>query len=192
MAYGEAARQVFGDVVVTKFAAAAASDTQQFLASSDYLAAAFSAAHFVRLTGRKDWTAEDEQRMAADLTEEAKLGLQAGHDAGAAGRAASLQMLTGESPWTEEEMERLRKALGEVPAESHAYASVAVADQMADYLILGGPLFWSADEFHEMRTAVIVDFEHCVRQGADVLAADRLAIFDVLEAGLEALTTAPG
>ena len=189
MAYGEAARQVFGAAVVTKYASAAASDAQHYVTSNDFLAAAFSAAHFVRLTGSKDWSDEDQERMSTQLIEEVRLGLQSGHDAGAASRAASLQMLTGDSPWTEEEMERLRKALSDIPAQSHVYASVSVADQMADYLLLGGPLFWSADEFHEMRTAVIVDFEHCVSRGADVLAADRLAIFDVLEAALETLIT---
>src|SRR2546423_10400278 len=55
MAYGEAARQVFGDEIVTKFASAAASDANHHLTSMDFLAAAFSAAHFVRLTGQTAW-----------------------------------------------------------------------------------------------------------------------------------------
>jgi hypothetical protein len=40
-----------------------------------------------------------------------------------------------------------------------------------------------------MRTAVITDFGACVERKEEILAADRLAIFDVLEANLEAART---
>jgi hypothetical protein len=184
--FGAAARQVFGDETVSKFASAAASDANRRLALMDFLAAAFSAAHFVRLTGGPNWTSDKQERMAAELREEVRSALEAGNDVNAGRRAASHRMLTDESPWTEAEMERLRAALRELPGQTHVYKSVAVADQMADYLLLGGPVFWSEDEFHEMRTAVITDFAACVEKGEDILAADRLAVFDVIEANLEA------
>jgi hypothetical protein len=184
--FGEGARQVFGNETVSKFASAAASDANRHLALMDFLAAAFSAAHFVRLTGGPNWSSEKQERMAVELRGAVRSELEAGHDASAGLRAASHQMLTGENPWTDEELERLRVALRDLPGETHVYNLVSVADQIADYLLLGGPIFWTEGEFHEMRTAVIADFQKCVEGGQDILAADRLAIFDVIEANLEA------
>ncbi len=187
---GEAVRQVFGDEVVGKYASAAVAEAMRHIQANDFLAAAFSAAHAVRLTARTAWTDGDQERMAAELANEVALGLQAGHDTEAAERAASLQMLTGEAPWSDEEAERMRTAVGQVSGSRHIYASVSVADRLADYLVLGGQMFWTEEEFREMRTAVINDYEACLERGDEVLAADRLAIFDVIESSFEAETRA--
>ncbi len=188
MTFGAAARQVFGDAIVNKFASAAAADANRHLVSMDFLAAAFSAAHFVRLMGQTAWSSEDQERMLSGLVTEVRLALGAGHDEVAASRAASHQMLTTENPWTWEETEGARKALSSIPDENDPYVSVVVAAQIADYLLLGGPIFWSETEFHDMRSALIADFEDTSGRGDDVLAANRLAIFDVLEASLETFT----
>src|SRR5690349_7643246 len=114
MAYGMAAREIFGDEVVSKYAAVAASNANRHLASGDLLAAAFSAAHFVRLTGRQSWAEADQERMANELRESVGLQAQAGDGVTASARAASYHMLTEELPWSEEELEGLRKNLAEV------------------------------------------------------------------------------
>ena len=189
MPYGMAVRGVFGDEIVSKFASAAAADANHHLASMDFLGAAFSAAHFVRLTGRQSWAEEDQERMSGELRQGVTLHLQADDAAGAASRAALLQMLTEETPWTGSELEDLRKALQDLPGQTHVFTSMVVAEQISHYLLLGGPILWTEDEFHEMRTAVISDFEACVQRGDDALAAARLATFDVLEANLEAART---
>jgi hypothetical protein len=189
MPYGMAVRGIFGDEVVSKFASVAAANTNHHLASSDFLGAAFSAAHFVRLTGRQSWADDDQERMSGELKQSVTSQQQANDSAGAASRAASYQMLTGEIPWTESETEEMRSALKILPGERHVFSSVSVAERLAHYLLIGGPIFWTEDEFHEMRKAVITDFEACVQRGDEALAADRLAIFDVIEGNLEASHT---
>ena len=189
MPYGIAARAIFGDDVVSKFAAVAAADANHHLASRDFLGAAFSAAHFVRLTGRQSWAEEDHTRMSGELQQSVTLLRQADDAAGAASRAATYQMLTGENPWSESETEGLRDALKALPGQRHVFSSMSVAEHLAQYLLLGGPIFWTEDEFHEMRKAAIMDFEACVQRGDEALAADRLAIIDVIEANLEASNT---
>lgn len=186
---GEAARQVFGVEAVNRCAAAAEADATRRIAASDVLAATFSAAHSVRLTGRTTWTGGEQQRMASELADETRRQLDAGRDTQAAERAALLQMLSGQFPWTEEEASRLRNALSHLAGTESVYHSVSVADQVADFLLLSGQPFWSEDEFREMRKAVIADFEDCLARGDEVLAADRLVIFDVLESSYEALAS---
>ncbi len=186
MASGDAARQVFGEEVLRKYTSAAADDVTHHLSADDVLAATYSAAHYNRLTGKPSWTAVEHERMVSELKDEVQLGLDAGHDAEAAERAAAYEMLTGEAPWPDDQLERMRAALRNAPNGRNVYASVGTADQLADYVLLGGEPFWDEDEFHEMRTAVIADFKACVEAGDDVLAADRLAVFDVLEASFEA------
>jgi hypothetical protein len=186
MAYGMAAREIVGNEIVSKFALAAAANSKHYRALGDFLGAAFSAAHVVRLTGRQSWADDDQERMAKELQQSVTLHLQANDGIGAVTQAASYQMLTGERPWTEAEMEPLKKALEDVPGLRHVFRSVVVAEKLAHHLLLGGPSFWTEEEFHEMRTAVITDFEACAQRGEDALAADRLAILDVLEANFEA------
>jgi len=185
-----AARGIFGDDVVSKFASVAAANANHLLASGDLLGAAFSAAHFVRLTSRRSWPDEDQERMSQELRQSVTLNLQAGDAVAAAARAASYQMLTDETPGNDPDMEGLRKPLTDLPGQRHIFNSLAVAEQLSHYLLLGGPIFWTEGEFHEMRTAVITDFEACVQRGEEALAAARLATFDVLEANLEAGHTA--
>jgi len=127
--------------------------------------------------------------MANELRESVGLQAQAGDGVTASARAASYHMLTEELPWSEEELEGLRKNLAEVPDQSHPYNSMVVAERLAHYLLLGGTIFWTVEEFHEMRTAVITDFGACVERKEEILVADRLATFDVLEANLEAART---
>jgi hypothetical protein len=99
--------------------------------------------------------------------------------------AACHTMLTGLSPWSEPEMERLRVALADLPSGLEPYSSIAEADQLADFLLLDGAPFWSTEEFQDLRRATIVDFEHCVERSDGVLAADRLAVFDVIQEAIE-------
>ncbi len=186
---GDAARQVFVAEVVNAGGAAAAADAVRRIGANDFLAAAFSAAHSVRLTARTAWTSSDQERMVAELSDEVALALRAEHDASAAKRAALLVVLSGQFPGSEEEVGRLRKALSTMVGTGQVYRSVSVADQVADYLLLGGQPFWSEDEFRDMRAAVIADFEDCMSRGDHVLAADRLAIFDVLESSYDAPTS---
>ena len=122
MPYGMAARGIFGDEVVGKFAAVAAANANHHLASRDLLGAAFSAAHFVRLSGRRSWSDEDQERMSQELRQSVTLNLQAGDAVSAAARAASYQMLTDEAPPVgEAEIEELRKSITALPGQRHGH-----------------------------------------------------------------------
>jgi hypothetical protein len=186
MAKGEAAKQLFGEEVVTKMGAAAAADAAKHIAAGDFLTAAYSASHAVRLAGEQPWGDEAQQSMASALRSEIVEDLTLNRDASAASRAATYEMLTGEVPWTAAEVARMHEALSAVPERPAAYSELAVVDQMADFLVLGGVAFWKEDEFQEMRRAAIVDFQHRMEAGEEALAADRVAFIDVLQAAHEA------
>jgi hypothetical protein len=190
MAKGEAAKQLFGEDVVTKMAAAAATDAAKHIAAGDYLTAAYSASHHVRLAGERPWGEGAQNNMMAMLRSEIVEDLTLNRDASAASRAATYEMLTSEIPWTAEEVLRMHEALSAVPERPDAYSELSVVDQMADFLVLGGRPFWKEDEFHEMRRAAIVDFQHQIEAGEEALAADRVAFIDVLQAAHEASLTA--
>jgi hypothetical protein len=187
MAYGEPARQLFGSELVDRLAAAAASDASQHITQGEYLAASFSAAHHVRLTGERPWGDDAQQLMADQLKVEIDDDLKGARDDSAASRAATYQMLTGAVPWQGEELERMYRALKDVPETPGAYGELVIVDQVADYLVLGGEVFWTEDEYQEMRRAAIVDFQHRMDAKEEALAADRLAFIDVLQQGIEAL-----
>jgi hypothetical protein len=190
MAHGEPARQLFGAELVARLAAAAAKDASEHITAGQYLTAAFSAAHHVRLSGERPWGDDSQQLMAAQLQTEIEQDLSEKHDASAASRAATYQMLTDTVPWGPAEVERMYAALKVIPETPGAYANLVIVDQMADYLILGGEPFWTEDEYQEMRRTAIVDFQHQMDAKKEALAADRLAFIDVLQQGIEALAKA--
>lgn len=184
MANGDSAAEVFGREVVDRYGSAAGEDARYHIGRGDFGAAGYSAAHAVRL-GRRDWTDVEQTHIADHLRAEVEKLLGVSHDAEAAPLAACHAMLTGLAPWSDSELERLRQALSDLPSGLEPYSSVAEADKLADYLLLGGAPFWSVEEFQDLRRATIVDFEHCVERNDGVLAADRLAIFDVIEEAIE-------
>ncbi len=190
MPHGEPARQLFGAELVTRLAAAAAMDASKHIAAGEFLTASFSAAHHVRLTGERPWDDQAQQQMADALRAEVEDELRAGRDASAGSRAATYQMLTSSVPWAGAELKRMLTALKTMPETPGAYEQLVVVDQIADYLVLGGEVFWTEDEFQDMRRTAIVDFQHCMDNNEDALAADRLAFIDVLQEGIEAMARA--
>src|SRR5581483_311354 len=157
MAHGEPSRQLFGSELVNRLAAAAAADAQDHISKGEYLTAAFSAAHHVRLTGEHPWGDDAQAQMAQLLQAEIQDDLRADNDDSAASRAATYQMLTDTVPWASDELDRMFTALKDIPETPGAYAELGIVDQIADYLVLGGEVFWTEDEYQEMRRTAIVD-----------------------------------
>src|SRR4051812_162784 len=118
---GEAVRQIFGDDMVGKVAQAAARDAAEHISAGEFVAAAFSASHFVRLMNERPWGEEAQTSMAGGLKSEIEDDLREARDAVAASRAATYQMLTGESPWSGEKLQRMLDALSPVPESPGAY-----------------------------------------------------------------------
>lgn len=190
MAHGEPARQLFGTELVARLAAAAAQDAAEHIGTGEYVAASFSAAHHVRLTGERPWGDEAQEQMASLLHAEIEEDLREDRDESAASRAATYQMLTDTVPWSAGEIERMHTVLKQIPETPGAYGELVIVDQMADYLVLGGEVFWTEDEYQEMRRTAIVDFQHRMDANEEALAADRLAFIDVLQEGIEAMARA--
>jgi len=173
----------FGDRTVDKYARSAAADVRQQLEAGRYLRASFSAAHYVVLSGKTAWSAEEQERMSAALREETQLRLDADDEATAAWRAAYDRMLTGEQIWPEATLFRLRNAVVPGKVQADTGRRLLVAGEAADYLLLGGFPFWDQLELEQMLAAITEDFNVCARRGDDVMAADRLVVYKLLAEG---------
>src|SRR5688572_20180638 len=108
MAFGDSAKHVFGAELVWRFAAIASDDALRHMVSGDYLSGAFSAAHAVRLSGRKAWSLSDEEQMATALGDGIRRALRGDREVAAGSYAAFYLMLTEEKPWTEDELATMR------------------------------------------------------------------------------------
>jgi hypothetical protein len=142
------------------------------------------------LTGERPWGDAAQEEMVTQLHAEIEDDLRESRDDSAASRAATYQMLTDTVPWSGDELERMFAALKDIPPTPGAYGELVIVDQVADYLVLGGEVFWTEDEYQEMRRAAIVDFQHRMDANEEALAADRLAFIDILQQGIEALARA--
>lgn len=176
----DALEQEFGTGVVGRYAAVAAEDARQRLAARHYLRAAFSAAHYVVLTGDRAWSDEDHERMAGALLEDVSAGLHARDDLIAAWRAAYYVMLTRQRPWPPAELERLARTVETTLRGTGEWDSVSFAGRAADFFLLGGEPFWGKEELPRMLATVRQDFGLAITNRDEVMAADRLALYRVL------------
>jgi hypothetical protein len=175
---------LFGDANLKTLALATSEDAKAHLAAGRPLRAAFSAAHFVHLTGQRTWSQDEHQLMGEALLDEVRSRLKAGDDTTAAWRAGYLRMLTGAMPWGDSDLGRLTRAV--TPRrELRPWGKVWFAGQAADYYLLSGETFWNRDELSLMLKTVRDDFAVRLRSGDKLMAADRVVLYIVLGSSME-------
>lgn len=173
--------ELFGEGTLKTLAIATAEDVKAHLAAGRPLRAAFSAAHCVNLAPKPPWARSDHDLMASVLREEVEDRLRSLDDVTAAWRAAYLRMLTGEDSWTDAERARMLRAMAP-PASLRPWKRVWFAAQAADYLLLGGSPYWSANELDQMLQAVRDEFVLRIRNADKLMAAERVVLYKVLAA----------
>ena len=171
--------ELFGEANLKTLALATSEDARAHLEEGRPLRAAFSAAHFVKLTGRRAWTIEQHQELAGALYDEVMGRLKAGDDTAAAWRAGYLRLLTGDLPWSDSNLSRLIRAVTP-KRDLRPWKRVWFAGQAADYRLLSGETFWDASQLDQMLQAVREDFAIRLRNGDRLMAADRVVLYMVL------------
>ena len=159
--------------------AAARDDTGRKLAAEDYLGASFSAAHLLVLARQATWTSHEQEKMLDALAEEARVQLDAGNENRAAWRFAYMRLLGCTTlPFDSESL-----AQAVLPA-GRDWTRIAQVGRAADFYLLTREAPWTEEELSEMLSTVERDLQGQLTSNDSVMAADRLALFDILASSL--------
>jgi hypothetical protein len=120
--------------------------------------------------------------MLKALEAEGKSRLDAGQPVEAGWRAAYLILLKGGSVWLEVNRAELATAVRPSGAGEWTIRQVGMA---ADYYLLSQEVAWNADGLENMLRMVEIDLKSQIDRGDLVMAADRLALHDILAKSLE-------
>jgi hypothetical protein len=139
-----------------------------------------SAAPYVFLTGKLAWADDEQARMAGALQEEVERGLANGDDLTAAWRASYLYLLTEGRPWRADHSQRLLDAIQLTLGGARSWDHPSYAGRVADYVMLGGQPYWTAEQLDLMLFALREDFGTSLKNQDATMTADRLARYRIL------------